>query len=106
MFSGRENPPRRFAAPSFDKGGFVEGTHPGSLEAAIQESTLIRLASLGTFPLVGGRLRATARVAPTAEKDRARWFGDGRRRSGTAPATIFFPLRPPVGPDGTALKHS
>ena len=34
------------------------------------------------------------------------WFGDGRRRSGTAPALIFFPLRPPVGPDGTALKHS
>ena len=46
----------------------MEGTHPGSLGAAIQESTLIRLASLGTFPLVGGRLRATARVAPTAEK--------------------------------------
>ena len=50
---------------------------------------------------------AGAHCAPLQRKtDLGRWFGDGRRRSGTAPALIFFPLRPPVGPDGTALKHS
>ena len=50
---------------------------------------------------------AGAHCAPLQRKtDLGRWFGDGRRRSGTAPAPIFFPLRPPVGPDGTALKHS
>ena len=51
-------------------------------------------------------MRATARVAPTQETNRERWFGKPRRRSGTASVPIFFPLRPPVGPDGTALKHS
>ena len=50
----------------------------------------------------GGRLIA----APTAENGPGRWFGNGRRRSGTAATSIFFPLRPPVGPDGTAPKHS
>ena len=37
---------------------------------------------------------------------RERWFGSGRRRNKTAPVPIFFPLRPPVGPDGIAPKHS
>ena len=54
----------------------------------------------------GEGLRATARVAPTQETNRERWFGKPRRRSGTAAVPIFFPLRPPAGPDGTALKHS
>ena len=35
-----------------------------------------------------------------------RWFGNGRRKNITAPTPIFFPLRPPVGPDGTARKYS
>ena len=35
-----------------------------------------------------------------------RWFGKLRRRSGTAIAVIFRLLRPPVGPDGMAPKHT
>ena len=54
----------------------------------------------------GEGLRATARVAPTQETNRERWFGKPRRRSGTASVPIFFPLRPPVGPDGMAPNHS
>ena len=34
------------------------------------------------------------------------WFGKLRRRSGTAIAVIFRLLRPPVGPDGMAPKHT
>ena len=44
--------------------------------------------------------------APTAENGRDRWLGKARRRSGTASVPIFLLLRPPVGPDGTAPKHS
>ena len=40
------------------------------------------------------------------EAGRERWLGKLRRRCGTAAAPIFLPLRPPVGPDGTAPKHS
>ena len=57
-------------------------------------------------PLEGEGFRATARVAPTAENGRDRWLGKARRRSGTAPVSIFLLLRPPVGPGGTAPKHS
>ena len=39
-------------------------------------------------------------------RPRKRWFGKLRRRNGTALIPIFFPLRPPVGPDGMAPKHS
>ena len=37
---------------------------------------------------------------------RDRWLGKLRRRNETAPLPIFLPLRPPVGPDGMAPKHS
>ena len=40
------------------------------------------------------------------ETNRERWLGSGRRGSGTAPVPISLLLRPPVGPDGTALRHS
>ena len=81
----------------------MEGTHPGSLEAAIQESTLIRLASLGTFPLVGGRLRATARVAPTAEK------GPGtlvRRRQAQKRNRTSHNFLPPQAPSGAGRNRA
>ena len=53
------------------------------------------------------RRPAGAHCAPLRRKTASgRWFGNGRRRSGTAATVIFFPLRPPVGPDGTALRHS
>ena len=53
---------------------------------------------IGSGPIVIGQ---------AAEFDYAgRWFGSGRRRNKTAPVPIFFPLRPPVGPDGMAPKHS
>ena len=38
--------------------------------------------------------------------DRKRWLGKARRRGGTASVPIFLLLRPPVGPGGTAPKHS
>ena len=37
---------------------------------------------------------------------RDRWLRKLRRRNETAPLPIFLPLRPPVGPDGMAPKHS
>ena len=37
---------------------------------------------------------------------RDRWLGKLRRRNETAPLPMFLPLRPPVGPDGMAPKHS
>ena len=50
---------------------------------------------------------AGAHCAPLRRKTGwERWFGSGRRRNKTAPVPIFFPLRPPVGPDGMAPKHS
>ena len=57
-------------------------------------------------PSPRGRL-AGAHCAPLRRKTGwERWFGSGRRRNKTAPVPIFFPLRPPVGPDGMAPKHS
>ena len=41
----------------------------------------------------GEGLRATARVAPTQETNRERWFGKPRRKSGTAPTPIFHKPR-------------
>ena len=38
-------------------------------------------------------MRATARVAPTQETNRERWFGKPRRKSGTAPTPIFHKPR-------------
>ena len=50
---------------------------------------------------------AGAHCAPLQRKTApGRWFGKLRRRSGTAIAVIFRLLRPPVGPDGMAPKHT
>src|SRR5699024_4476815 len=71
------------------------------------------LLAFGHFPLIGGI------GLPPGEGSRAHtvrpYVGkragsvdseSGRRRNKIAPVPIFFQLRPPVGPDGTALRHS
>ena len=69
----------------------------------------------GTYKRLSGECRrgrrprrpAGAHCAPLQWKTApGRWFGDGRRGSGNASFEIFHQIRPPVGPDGTALKHS
>ena len=69
----------------------------------------LRNAGIFQFGRRGRRPRrpAGAHCAPLRRKTGwERWFGSGRRRNKTAPVPIFFPLRPPVGPDGMAPKHS
>ena len=85
---GHMGPPLRF-----ERTALIIGPFPSS-------------ASLCSAPSPRGRL-AGAHCAPLRRKTGwERWFGSGRRRNKTAPVPIFFPLRPPVGPDGMAPKHS
>ena len=75
-------------------------------EDADREGALIRPLR-GTSPLGEKGSGGRPGVPPLRqETDRERWFGSGRRKSGIAPVPIFLLLRPPVGPDGTAPKHS
>ena len=102
---------RLIAAPTAENGpshNQGRSPHPSGLRPAP-----LPLLAFSHFPLTGGiglplKGKAFGRLiaAPTAGTGLGRWFGNGRRRSGTAATSIFFPLRPPVGPDGTAPKHS
>ena len=56
MISGRGNPPAASRHPPLTRGALEGGDIRGASRPAFQESTLIRLAALGTFPLEGGRL--------------------------------------------------
>ena len=77
--------PRRFAAPPFDKGGlWREGDIRGATRPAFQESTLIRLAALGTFPLEGGRLLGGHTGPPLrADRNISERAGEGTRPYGS-----------------------
>ena len=61
----------------------------------------------GHLPPWRGKACGRPQGSPLRRKpDCKRWLGKARRRSGTAPVPIFLLLRPPVGPGGTAPKHS
>ena len=77
--------PRRFAAPPVDKGGlWREGDIRGASRPAFQESTLIRLAALGTFPLEGGRLLGGHTGPPLrADRNISERAGEGTRPYGS-----------------------
>ena len=61
----------------------------------------------GHLPPWRGKAFGRPQGSPLRRKpDRKRWLGKARRRSGTAPVLILLLPRPPMGPDGTAPKHS
>ena len=91
--------PRRFAAPSFDKGGFGRRAFFRS-KGCLSREHPHPPPSGAPSPLKGEGLRAAARVAPTAKTDQERWLGKLRRRPGTAPRTNFANSGP-SGPAGS-----
>ena len=69
------------------------------------------LRNMGNFPVfpegpVPDRPAGGQRPPLRRKTGRDRWLRKLRRRNETAPLPIFLPLRPPVGPDGMAPKHS
>ena len=84
MISGRGNP-HAALRPPFDKGGlWREGDIRGTSRPAFQESTLIRLAALGTFPLEGGRLLGGHTGPPLrADRNISERAGEGTRPYGS-----------------------
>ena len=99
----------RVRAPAPTKYGELSGL---SVEAGHWPARRWPLAAHLIRPLRGhlplkGKAFGRPRGSPLRwEANRERWLGSGRRGSGTAPAPISLLLRPPVGPDGTALRHS
>ena len=89
-----------FAAGADDLGGPLRGLcdsrahpHPPRMRSA-------------PSPWKGEGLWAAQCAVPTVGNGPGALVRKPRRRSGIAPAPIFPKPRPPVGPDGTARKHS
>ena len=73
--------------------------------AAFQEPTLIRPLR-GHRPLKGEGFRAAQCAAPTAGDGPGALVRKRQAQKWNRTSPNFFLLRPPVGPDGTAPKHS